>query len=98
MSGKSEMVKRAAVARFLGEDPEEVRRMMEMDGMPHVRVPGPTRPAFRVFLPDLHRWLCQRADGCQKLADYEEFRRAFFAAQRPRKSPRQAATNNPEGL
>lgn len=77
----SEMVKRAAVARFLGQDAEEVQMAIELDGMPHTKVPGRKRPGVRIFLPDLHEWLRKRSQVSPKLADYGEFRRAFMAAQ-----------------
>lgn len=81
----SELVKRVEVARFLGMALEEVTRLIEQDKLPHARVPGPTRPGFRIFLPDLHAWLCRRSEGSPRLADYAEFRRAFFAAQAGRR-------------
>jgi hypothetical protein len=77
----SELVKRAAVARFLGQDAEEVQMAIDLDGMPHTKVPGRKRPGVRIFLPDLHEWLRKRSQVSPKLADYGEFRRAFMAAQ-----------------
>lgn len=81
MSG-TEMVKRAAVARFLGVEPEQVQEMLDMDGLPFVSIPGKTRPGVRIFLPAFHEWLVKRGrNGSERLADYQEFKRAFFGAQ-----------------
>lgn len=79
----TEMVKVAAVARFLGKKPEEVLRMMKEDGLPNVPVPGENKPSVRIFLPDFHEWLVSRGrvPAASKLAAYDEFKRAFFAAQ-----------------
>jgi len=84
------MVKRAAVARFLSVDQTDVDRMIELDGLPFVEVPGENKPGKRVFLPSFHAWLVKRArNGEERLKDYGEFTRAFFAAQ-PVKKPRAA--------
>ncbi len=85
----SELVKRVDVARFMRLSAEEVTRMIDHDDLPHARVPGPTRLVYRIFLPDLHGWLCERSQVSPRLGDYVEFKRAFFAAQRVRK-PRAA--------
>lgn len=78
--GGSELVRLADLGRFLCQDADEVR-LLVTDGMPHTKVNGRTRPVYRVFLPDFHRWLMLRSPGCERLADYQEFRRAFREAQ-----------------
>ena len=79
---------RAAVARFLGVEPEEVERMTRQDAMPHTKVPTAERVVLKFFLPDLHAWLLSRSKGnpSPKLASYETFKREFLAAQPERKS------------
>lgn len=81
----TELVKRAAVAAFLGSDPEEIDRLISEDNLPHVKVPGKERPGIRIFLPDFHQWLVARSRLSPRLKDFAEFKRAFFAAQPPRK-------------
>jgi hypothetical protein len=82
MSRLSELVKRAAVARFLGVEPEQVQEMLELDGLPYVSIPGKKRPGVRIFLPAFHEWMVKRAKGpAGTLGDYAEFRRAFVEAQ-----------------
>jgi hypothetical protein len=83
----SRMVKRAEVARFLGKDAAEIDRMIEQDGMPHMQLPGPTKPSVRFFLPDLHGWLAKFNRGCAGFSRLEEFERAFCEAQGRVKSP-----------
>jgi hypothetical protein len=79
---RSEMVKRAEVARFLGVEPEQVQEMLHLDGLPYVSIPGRKRPGVRIFLPAFHEWLLRRAKGpAWTLEDYAEFRRAFEEAQ-----------------
>ena len=78
----TEMVKRAAVARFLGVEPEQVQEMLDLDGLPFVSIPGKKRPGVRIFLPAFHEWMVKRGrNGSERLADYEVFKRAFFSAQ-----------------
>lgn len=80
---RTEMVKRADVARFLGVQDSEVQRMLELDGLPWVEIPGPKRPGVRIFLPAFHEWMLGRGKGLAgRLADYSEFRRAFEEAQK----------------
>ncbi len=87
---RSELVKRAAVARFFSQEPEEVDRQIREDGLPHCEVPGPQRNSVRIFLPDLHQWLLKRSQLSPRLGDFREFRRAFFEAQ-PEREPRRDA-------
>ena len=77
----SEVVRRADVGRFLRVDPEDVQRMVDLDNLPHTKVPGEKRPMIRIFLPDFHAWLAARSRLSPKLANYDEFKRAFFEAQ-----------------
>ena len=90
----TELVKRTAVGNFLGVDLAEVQRLIEMDDLPHVKVPGAKQPAVRIFLPDLHAWLAGQSRMSPKLADFSEFRRAFFAAQ-PDRPPKQQQKPKP---
>jgi hypothetical protein len=83
-SSRSELVKRIDVARFMRISLEEVTRMIDQDDLPHVRVPGPQRVGYRIFLPDLHAWLCLCSQFSPRLANYSEFLRAFWAAQERR--------------
>ena len=89
---RTEMVRRAAVAGFLGMEPEEIARMIAEDDLPVVKLPGRQRSAIRIFLPDLHVWLMIGGRLCRRLASYEEFRRAFFAAQETEETPNPATT------
>ena len=73
----TDMVRRADMARFLGCEPEEVERMANEDNLPHVKMPGATRPSYRFFLPDVHGWLVKYAKGPCSLADYGKFRESF---------------------
>lgn len=66
------MQSREAVGRFLGCEGEEVGRMIEMDELPCVRIPGETRPRIRIYLPDFHAWLAKRSYG-ERIKSYEEF-------------------------
>lgn len=78
----TEMVKVAAVARFLGKKPEEVVRMIGEDRLPHSKLPGENKPSFRIFLPDFHAWLLPKSGTSPKLLQYAEFKKAFFEAQK----------------
>jgi hypothetical protein len=80
------MVTRAEVGRFLGQDDAEVQLAIDMEKLPHTTVPGRTRPGIRIFLPDFHDWLKKRSRVSPRLENYEEFRRAFQAAQPGRKA------------
>ena len=74
------MVKRAEVARFLGKDAAEIDRMIEQDGMPHMELPGKTKPSVRFYLPDLHGWLMNFNRGGAGFPRLEEFEKAFRKA------------------
>lgn len=80
-AGLREMVRLGEIANFLGQDREEVKMFVEVDGLPHSRIPGKTRPAVRVALRDLHRFFLKRMAGETVLRDFEEFRRAFWESQ-----------------
>jgi hypothetical protein len=98
---RSEMVKRAAVARFLEREICDVDRMIEEDGLPHQRFPGKERPSIRIFLPDFHAWTLRHSRGeIEAVADYPTFKAAFMAAQpvpkkrtRKKKSETQPSTS-----
>ena len=77
---RGRMVKRAEVARFLGKDTSEIDRMIEQDGMPHLSLPGPTKPSVRFFLRDLHEWLTKFNRGCEAFLRLEDFETAFRQA------------------
>lgn len=77
---RGRMVKRAEVARFLGKDAVEIDRMIAQDGMPHMSLPGPTKPSVRFFLPDLHSWLAKFNCGGAAFARLEDFECAFRQA------------------
>lgn len=76
------MRKSAELVRFLGKDAAEIERMMKEDELPHLMVPGRTKPSPRFFLPDVHSWLCKYAKGQgAAVMNYGEFLRAFESAQ-----------------
>ena len=81
MSVGREMVRVAEISRFLGQGAEEVRDMLTLDGLPHAKVPGKTKPSIRVALRDLHAFLMRRWQGETRLKDYEVFRGAFWGSQ-----------------
>ena len=70
----------AEVARFLEVDGEDVRRMIELDGLPATKLPKAKRVVHRIYLPDLHDWLVRRSDGSPRLANYQEFVEKFRSA------------------
>ena len=76
------MVKRAEIARFLGVESAEVDRMIELDDLPAIRVPGQTRPSVRIYLVDFHRWLLRGADPASEIRDYPGFVASFQAARK----------------
>ena len=75
--------KKSEIARYLGKPPEEIDRMIEEDGLPYMRLPGPQKPAPRFRLRDFHRWLGKYSQGCE-LRDFAEFEREFEEAQAQR--------------
>ena len=81
MSAGREMVRVAEISRFLGQGADEVRDMLELDGLPHAKVPGKTKPGVRVALRDLHGFLLKRWNGETAMRDYEVFRGAFWGSQ-----------------
>jgi hypothetical protein len=80
ISPKGGLRKAAELGRFLGKQADEIERMMVEDGLPHVRLPGRTKPSVRFHLRDVHAWLVRYAPG-SVLGDYAEFARAFEEAQ-----------------
>jgi ABC-type taurine transport system substrate-binding protein len=76
------MVRVAEISRFLGQDAGEVRDMLELDGLPHAKVPGKTKPGVRVALRDLHGFMLKRWQGETVLRDYAVFCDAFWNSQR----------------
>lgn len=83
---KSEMVKRADLARFFGKSKEEIDRMIEQDGLPAVDLPGPKAEGKRLFLPDVHRWLMRRLPDGSALMRYQVFKRAVEDCQPKRRA------------
>ena len=71
--------KTAEVGRYLGKDAEEIARMIEEDGLPYVRLPGPSKPTTRFRLTDVFAWLKKYDRGGSMTL--EEFVREFDAAQ-----------------
>ena len=80
-SGGREMVRVAEISRFLGQGADEVRILIELDGLPHARVPGKTKPSLRVALRDLHAFLLRRWQGETLMRDFEVFRGEFWRSQ-----------------
>lgn len=67
------------VARYLGKDTQEIARLVDEDGLPCVRLPGPQRPSIRFRLADVFAWLRQyQRGGAMTL---EDFVREFDEAQ-----------------
>jgi hypothetical protein len=90
---RGRMVKRAEVARFLGKDASEIDRMIEQDGMPHLSLPGPTKPSVRFFLRDLHGWLLRFNRGCEAFQRLEDFETAFREANQETRNSKATTTN-----
>ena len=66
------------VAEFLRLEPGDVRRCIELDGLPVVSVPARQRAVRRIWLPALHRWLAGRgSEGA--VGSLEEFLEAWRA-------------------
>lgn len=79
---RSDLVKRAAIARFFEKEQEEIDRMIREDALPFIKVPGPTKPGIRIYLPDFHRWLVGYAGGdSEAIRDYDQFLKSFWAVQ-----------------
>lgn len=76
----SALRKRSELARFLGSAPEEIDRMIEEDGLPHLRLPGARKPAIRFQLRDVWNWLKKWNRGCD-LGSFQEFQQSFDEAQ-----------------
>jgi hypothetical protein len=55
----------AKVARYLGSRPADVVRMIEVDGLPVVTLPGESRPVRKIALHGLHGWLSTRHSGAE---------------------------------
>jgi hypothetical protein len=86
LASTTDLVKCIEVARFLGKDSDEVRRMTEEDDLPAVKIPAKTKNSLRIYLPDFHTWLIRTAPEESKLRSYPEFLKSFRAAQaRPSK-------------
>jgi len=64
------------VAAVLRMEPKEVRRCMEEDGLPSVRIPGRKRTARRIFLRSLYKWLAERST-VEAVGSFEEFQASF---------------------
>jgi len=67
----------AEVARYLMVDPDDVRRMVEMDALPAISIPKQTRNVLRIPLRDFHGWLVKRAKNLTGLSNYERFLAEF---------------------
>ncbi len=64
----------AEVARYLMVEPPDVVRMIKLDRLPAIILPGNSRKITRVQLRDLHTWLRERSKNPPaNLVDYETF-------------------------
>lgn len=54
-----------AVARYLGKRDQDVAKLIDLDGLPAVRLPAEKRIARRIPLHGLHRWLSERCEGSE---------------------------------
>ena len=71
----------ADVARFLAVESADVKRMVEMDGLPAISIPQAQRPVLRIPLRGLHEWLQKRAKNDPPgLRSYESFEQEFMTA------------------
>jgi len=87
------------VARYLLVDPEDVRRMIQMDGMPAFSIPKKTRPVLRIPLRGLHAWLMKRARGGDSgIQSYDKFRDGFMAAREGVSGQRSAVIGEEEAV
>jgi hypothetical protein len=92
------MVRVAEISRFLGQGAEEVREMLDLDGLPHAKVPGKTKPSVRVALRDLHGFMLRRWQGETVLRDFAVFAEAFWGSQEHRTSNIELPTSKEEGV
>jgi len=60
---------RATVAEFLGIREEHVGRLIREDGLPTLSIPAKTRPAEKITLLGLHRWLHGRSRNAALTVD-----------------------------
>lgn len=51
------------IARFLGKRDDEIKALVELDGLPAVNVPAKTKPILKVALAPFHAWLEQRSQN-----------------------------------
>lgn len=79
----------AEVARYLAVEPEEIRTMIRITKLPHLKLIGKTRPVYRIPLREFHAWL-RLQSARTAFADYETFLADFDATART-KSPATAA-------
>jgi hypothetical protein len=74
----------AVISRFLGVEPEELRRMIDQDGLPAQEIPGPTRRVLRILPRALYEWLGRYGPQALELEGWldelEAFRREEYAA------------------
>ena len=76
----SKLRKRSELARYLGKPPAEIDRMVEVNGLPYLRLPGESKPAMRFRLRDVFQWLQKWNRGCD-LKSFADFEREFEEAQ-----------------
>ena len=68
----------AEVARFLCVEPEDVRRMIQLDKLPAVRIPVKTKTVDRIPLRDFQAWLARRSvNPTPQLMNFETFLEDF---------------------
>lgn len=88
MSG---LIPMSTVAEFLGKKPEQMRAVIELDGLPVINAPAETKTVPKCALLSLHRWLCARSRGTALTVDEleRELERAADAVRRRREVKRQ---------
>jgi hypothetical protein len=87
------------VAEFLGKRPEQMKSVIELDGLPVINSPCETKAVPKCSLLGLHRWLSQRSQNSALTVDEleRELERAADAvrqrneARKQRKEARAAA-------
>lgn len=82
----------ADVARYFGCRAQEVSRMIEVDGLPVVRLPGAAREVRKIALHGLHKWLKKKHTGEGAFMSVEELQAEIAAANAG------AVTRNDPGL
>jgi Helix-turn-helix domain len=62
------------IARYLAVDPDDVKRMIRLAGLPAIKIPKKTRSVHRIPLRDFHTWLKKRSSNpSPELDSYDQF-------------------------